>query len=277
MTQRYVIDADFLAVCEKNPILPKTETMKKNFSLILLLMSLFSFFGCGAKAPSYPADTLTTRDGTPFTITFFAHASLAIRVGEDYHIYIDPVSEFADYERLPKADLVLITHQHGDHFDRAAVDAVTTRRSEILCSRVVAEAFDMECHTMRPGSVAEPREGIRVEAVAAYNTSEGHTQFHPREREDCGYVLTIGGTRIYIAGDTEPTPEMAALEGIDIAFLPVNQPYTMTVDQAVEAVKAFRPVVFYPYHYGQVDQKTDLDRLAAELEGITEVRIRPMQ
>ena len=90
-------------------------------------------------------------------------------------------------------------------------------------------------------------------------------------------VLTIGGTRIYIAGDTEPTPELQALRKIDIAFLPVNQPYTMTVDQAVEAVKAIRPTIFYPYHYGEVEEKTDIDRLARELEGVTEVRIRPME
>ena len=90
-------------------------------------------------------------------------------------------------------------------------------------------------------------------------------------------VLTIGGTRIYIAGDTEPTPELKALRKIDIAFLPVNQPYTMTVDQAVEAVKALKPAIFYPYHYGEVDEKTDIDRLARELEGVTEVRIRPME
>ena len=111
----------------------------------------------------------------------------------------------------------------------------------------------------------------------SYNTTPGHLQFHPREREDCGYVLTIGGTRIYIAGDTEPTPELKALRKIDIAFLPVNQPYTMTVDQAVEAVKALKPAIFYPYHYGEVDEKTDIDRLARELEGVTEVRIRPME
>lgn len=89
--------------------------------------------------------------------------------------------------------------------------------------------------------------------MAAYNTTEGHLQFHPREREDCGYVLTLGGTRVYIAGDSEPTPEMRSLEWIDIAFLPVNQPYTMTVDQAAEAVRALRPAIFYPYHYGEVE------------------------
>lgn len=246
-------------------------------SKLLLLMSILSLFGCGRKAaPEYPADTLTARDGSQITITFFKHASLSINVGDKY-IYIDPVSANARYTELPKADLVLITHSHYDHLDIAAVEAVQTPQTEILCDRTSAEAFEMNCYTMRPGSVATPRDYVKVEAVAAYNTSDGHLQFHPKEREDCGYVLTIGGTRIYIAGDTEPTPEMRALKAIDIAFLPVNQPYTMTVDQAVEAVKAIRPAIFYPYHYGEVEEKTDIDRLVRELQGATDVRVRPME
>ena len=243
---------------------------------LLLLMSILSFFGCGKKAPEYPADTLTTRDGMQITITFFKHASLSIEAGGKY-IYVDPVSGYADYAALPKADVVLITHSHYDHLDVAAVEAIQTPQTEILCDRTSAEAFEMNCYTMRPGSVATPRDYLKVEAVAAYNTTDGHLQFHPKEREDCGYVLTIGGSRIYIAGDTEPTPELKALKNIDIAFLPVNQPYTMTVDQAVEAVKAIRPTIFYPYHYGEVEEKTDIDRLVRELEGVTEVRIRPME
>ena len=192
-------------------------------------MSLLSIFGCGrAKTPEYPADRLSARDGTEFTITFFKHASLAISVGGKY-IYVDPVSANADYGALPKADVVLITHSHYDHLDVAAVEKLLAADTEILCDRTSAEAFEMNCYTMRPGSVATPRDYVKVEAVAAYNTTPGHLQFHPREREDCGYVLTIGGTRIYIAGDTEPTPELKALRKIDIAFLPVNQPYTMTV------------------------------------------------
>ena len=132
---------------------------------------------------------------------------------------------------------------------------------------------------MRPGSIATPRDYIKVEAVAAYNTTREHQQFHPKLREDCGYLLTLGGTRIYIAGDTEPTPEMKSLRDVDVAFLPVNQPYTMTVEQAVEAVKTLRPKIFYPYHYGQVEEKTDIERLVREVEalGTTEVRVFPME
>lgn len=239
-------------------------------------MSILSLFGRTRKAPEYPTDTLTARNGSQFGITFFKHASLALTVG-DKRIYVDPVGEFADYAALPKADIVLITHSHYDHLDRAAVENLLTPQSEVICDRTSAEAFEMNCYTMRPGSVATPGDYLKVEAVAAYNTSAGRQQFHPRNREDCGYVLTIGGTRIYIAGDTEPTPEMRALTKIDIAFLPVNQPYTMTVDQAVEAVKAIRPAVFYPYHYGQTEETTDIERLVRELEGITEVRVRPME
>ena len=136
-------------------------------------MSILSFFGCGKKAPEYPADTLTTRDGTQITITFFRHASLSVEAGGKY-IYVDPVSGYADYAALPKADVVLITHSHYDHLDVAAVEAIQTPQTEILCDRTSAEAFEMNCYTMRPGSVATPRDYLKVEAVAAYNTTDGH-------------------------------------------------------------------------------------------------------
>lgn len=259
---------------ETKPSQDGTKMLTRTF-YTLLIMGLFSFFGCGKK-PVYPTDTVTTREGGALTFHFYAHASLCIE-WNGKRIYIDPVMEHAAYDDLPKADIVLVTHHHSDHFDRRAVDELTTRTSEVVCDRTSAEAFEMNCHTMRPGSVATPSVGIKIEAVAAYNTSEGHLQFHPKAREDCGYILTIEGTRIYIAGDTELTKEMKALKHIDIAFLPVNQPYTMTVEQAVEAVKAIKPTLFYPYHYGQVEQKTDLEKLQADLEGITEVRIFPME
>lgn len=243
---------------------------------LIFAMALFSLFGCGKKTLQYPSDILTTKDGTQVTLTFFGHASLSIETGGQY-IYIDPVSAAANYASLPKADLVLITHSHHDHLDLATVEELQTPSTDILCDKTSAEAFEMECHVMIPGCKAQPRDYLTVEAVAAYNTSPHQLQFHPKEREDCGYILTIGGTRIYIAGDTEPTPELLALKDIDIAFLPVNQPYTMTVDQAVEAVRAIRPTIFYPYHYGMTDQQTDIDRLVRELDGVTEVRVRPME
>ncbi len=238
-------------------------------------MSTIATTGC--QAPAYPTDELVTRDGNRLKIIFFRHASIAFETEDGRHIYVDPVSDFADYGSLPKADLILVTHHHSDHFDRQAIDLLRQDTTPILCDSTTAESLGDLCTPMTPGTSAQPLSGIRVEAVAAYNTSEHQLQFHPRERGDCGYVVTYGRTRIYIAGDTEPTPEMRSLSDIDIAFLPVNQPYTMTVEQAVEAVKALRPTVFYPYHYGQTDFTTDIDRLGEALKGITEVRIRPLE
>ncbi|WP_147639326.1 MBL fold metallo-hydrolase [Alistipes sp.] len=247
----------------------------------ILLMSLFIFAfaetgGANPNVPHYPADSFTARDGTPFTITFFKHASLAIEV-DGKSIYIDPVDGYAAYDLLPKADLVLITHSHYDHLDPKAIARISTSETQIVCDKTSAQTLGPGCEVVTPGQTARPRPYAEIEAVRAYNTSQGHTQFHPRDREDNGYILTIGGTRIYIAGDSENTPEMKALRNIDIAFLSVNQPYTMTVDQAVDAVKAIRPAIFYPYHTGETAVKTDLDRLQRELEGVTEIRIRPME
>ena len=245
-------------------------------NLKLFTMSIFSIFG-GKKAPQYPTDTIQDREGNDVIFTFFKHASLSITLGER-HIYTDPVSDFAEYAHLPKGEVILITHSHYDHFDRAAVDDITTRNSTIICDKTTAEAFDGETVTMTPGMKTQLEGDILIEAIPAYNTTPGHTDFHPQSREDCGYVITLAsGTRIYIAGDTEPTPEMLALKDIDVAFLPVNQPYTMTVDQAIEAVKAIRPKIFYPYHFGQVEEITDLDRLQGELSPITDIRLFPME
>lgn len=239
-------------------------------------MGLFSIFG-GSKSPAYPTDKIEWGKGEKLTFTFFAHASLAITLGER-HIYIDPVSDNARYSTLPKADAVLITHHHYDHLDRAAIDDITTRNSLIICDKTSAESFDGEAVVMTPGAKAKPFDDVLIEAVAAYNTSEGHTDFHPRSREDCGYVISIeNGPKIYIAGDTEPTEEMLSLKDIDIAFLPVNQPYTMTVEQAAEVIKTLQPKVFYPYHYGQVEEKTDIEKLKALVADYTEIRVFPME
>lgn len=246
-------------------------------TLILIVMSLLSLFGCGRKvAPTYPQDRLTARDGSTITLTFFAHASLAVE-WNGRHIYIDPVGEGIAWDRLPKADLVLITHSHYDHFDMPTVEVLQGEGCTVVCDKTTAEAFDHDCVTMTPGMEAEPFEGLHIKAVPAYNISEGHTDFHPQGREDCGYVLTLGGTTIYVSGDTEANDDVLSLSGIDVVFLPVNQPYTMTVEQAIKAVKAIKPLLFYPYHYGQVEHKTDIEALVAALQGVCEVRVRPME
>ena len=223
----------------------------------------------------YPVDEVVV-NGVKLKLTFFAHASLAIEY-EGRMIYVDPVVGNADYAKLPKADMILVTHSHYDHFDMAAIEQIQSPDTRILLDKTSAEGFQGDCFTMLPKAVAEPFEDIKVEAVAAYNTSEHQLQFHPKEREDCGYVVTLGGkVRIYLSGDTEPTDEMRELQGIDIAFVCVNQPYTMTPEQVTEAVKALKPQIYYPYHYGQVDEPTDVEALAKMLEGVCDVRIRPM-
>ena len=238
-------------------------------------MSLFDKLFGRKPAPQYPTDELSI-NGKSLKLMFFAHASVAIEY-DGKMIYVDPVEGNAEYERLPKADMILVTHSHYDHFDMKAIEALQKEDTRILLDKTSAEGFGGDCYTMLPGAVAEPFEDIRVEAVAAYNTSEHQLQFHPKEREDCGYVVTLdGAVRIYVSGDTEPTAEQAALTNIDVAFICVNQPYTMTPEQAVQAVKAVAPKIYYPYHYGQVDEPTDVEALAEMLKDVVEVRIRPL-
>ncbi|MEG2613455.1 MAG: MBL fold metallo-hydrolase [Alistipes sp.] len=240
-------------------------------------MAFTALVGCSSDSASrYPQESYTTKNGENITLTFFRHASLAITYN-DKQIYIDPVTSSADYATLPHADLILVTHSHDDHLDLAAINSLRDAQTTLLCDSTSAASLGDNCEVMIPGKSIRPRDYVQIEALPAYNTTEGHLQFHPRERADCGYLLTIGGSRIYIAGDGENTPEMEALTDIDIAFLPVNQPYTMTVDQAISVVKTMRPTIFYPYHTGQTEITTDLNRLASELKAFTEVRIRPME
>lgn len=227
------------------------------------------------KAANYPNDVIETRDGNKLKIKFFAHSSLSFEY-EGRQIYIDPVKGHAAYGSLPKADAILVTHEHYDHYDAATVELLSTPATVFIGSPSTV-GLRGSGEAMAAGET-KSLPFMEIEAVPAYNTDPGKQGFHPRERGDVGYILTFGGTRVYVAGDTEDTPEMLALKDIDIAFLPVNQPYTMTEEQAARAVKAIRPKIFYPYHYGQVEHKTDLAKLAGLIEGTgVEMRIRPME
>ena len=187
-------------------------------------------------------------------------------------IQIDPVAKLRDrtvnYTAMPKADYIFVTHEHGDHYDAATLKLLSTEKTQLIMNKRCADMYGAGM-VMANGDKLS-LEYLSVEAVPAYNTTEGHLQFHPKGRDN-GYILTLDGLRIYIAGDTEDIPEMSALKDIDIVFLPCNQPYTMTIEQLVRAAKTIKPKVLFPYHYGQTDVTTIPSQLASE--GI-DVRIR---
>lgn len=217
----------------------------------------------------YAVDILKCADGNELKITFFGHASLMFEYA-GHTIYIDPVGDEmckCQISELPKADVICITHHHTDHFDPEVVEILVQPSTVVVCNGTVyaqlKERFGVSIHCllMKNGERAIVTPYLRVDAIAAYNTTDGRDVFHPKGRDN-GYLLRLGGKNIYVAGDSEPTPEMMLLEDIDIAFLPVNQPYTMTVDQVVEVIKAIKPKVFYPYHYTKTPMQTLVDQLA---------------
>ncbi len=217
-------------------------------------------------------DVFKTNAGE-LNIFFVGHGSLYLTYGGKT-IHIDPVAELADYARLPKADLVLITHEHSDHLDRNAIMAIEKDNTHFIVSEKCAHELGFG-EILRNGDSTQ-YDGIKVEAVPAYNLQHKRPDgapFHPKG-EGNGYVLTFGDRRVYIAGDTENVPEMANLKDIDIAFLPMNLPYTMTPEMVADAARVIRPKILYPYHYG----KTDVERLLTLLQDLpdTEIRVRKM-
>jgi len=242
-------------------------------ALLVALASAARANDASGRTPMFETDTFATSAGE-LTITFVGHGTLMLALGEKI-IHVDPVSREADYTTMPKADLILITHDHGDHLDPAAVEAVRKPGTAIVAPAKCAARVP-GATVMANGDV-ETVAGLTVEAVPAYNIVHlrGPGQpYHPRG-EGNGYVITFGDTRVYVAGDTENIPEMNALENIDIAFLPMNLPYTMTPEMVADAARAFRPKVLYPYHFGQTDCAQLVTLLADEPE--IEVRVRRME
>ena len=222
-------------------------------------------------ADTYEVDVFKTKSGK--TVKFHALVHASIRMEYDgKEIVIDPVTKLGnkaiDYSMMPKADYIFLTHEHGDHFDRDAINQLTGDKTLLITNKRCADMLGYG-EIMVNGQCSMLSD-IKIEAVPAYNISEGRTQFHPKGRDN-GYILTIDGLRIYIAGDTEDIPEMQDIKDIDIAFMPCNQPYTMTPEQLVKAAKIVKPKVLFPYHYG----RTDVKGIPSQLKdsGI-EVRIR---
>lgn len=207
-------------------------------------------------------------------ITFLGHGTLILEFN-DRVIHVDPFGQVADYAQLPAADLVLITHEHQDHLDQAALTHIQKDGTELVISASCLNKVS-EGKVMSNGDIRTVM-GIEIEAIPAYNMVHERARgqpFHPKGVGN-GYILNFGDLRVYIAGDTENIPEMKALERIDVAFLPMNLPFTMTPEMLADAAKAFRPAVLYPYHYGNTDTSQLLDLLNQEED--IEVRIRQMK
>lgn len=226
-----------------------------------------------AGKPTTTAETdvfATHMDGGMVKIHALLHASICLE-HDGRVIYVDPVTQLrgrtVDYSTMPKADIILVTHEHSDHYDTAALRQLTADKTQLIMNPRCVELYGSG-QAMKNGDKQPLAAGGALEAVPAYNTTEGHLQFHPKGRDN-GYVLTLDDLRIYIAGDTEDIPEMADIKDIDIAFLPCNHPFTMTTDQLVRAANTVQPKVLFPYHYGE----TDVSGIPAQLPA-TDVRIR---
>jgi L-ascorbate metabolism protein UlaG (beta-lactamase superfamily) len=226
-----------------------------------------------ANSQDFPtSDKINTSAGI-VEMHFIGHGSLMFKVN-GFVIYVDPVRSSGNYDFLPKADLILVTHEHYDHLDVKLVNDLKKQGTLVFCNENSTVKIPWAM-AMKAGDRQEIN-NIIIEAVPAYNIVNERapgSPFHPKGA-GLGYVLKIGNKRFYVAGDTENTPEMKALKDIDVAFLPMNLPYSMTPEMVADAVKAFKPEILYPYHYGD----TNTDKIIELLKdtGIT-VRIRNLK
>ncbi|MBR1626060.1 MAG: MBL fold metallo-hydrolase [Bacteroidales bacterium] len=221
-------------------------------NILASILSLFSFNN-DKDMKTFEKDTYRLKSGKYIEITFYGHASLCI----DYNgktIYVDPVSEYADFSKERKADILLVTHEHYDHFDKKAIHDLTKENTTFIANPNTINLYG-EGVAIRNYETTDIS-GISIKAFPAYNTTEGRDKFHPQGRDN-GYLITIEEFRIYVSGDTEIIHNEAEIRNCDILFLAVNQPYTMTIDQASYFANQIQPKFLYPYH----TTDTDITRL----------------
>jgi L-ascorbate metabolism protein UlaG (beta-lactamase superfamily) len=228
---------------------------------LIIVLSAFARKG-------FETDVIKTSAGD-LKITFVGHGTLMFNFGGKV-IHVDPFSALADYNLLPKADLILLTHEHRDHLDLKALNTVRKEKTVVVLTETCAKQVQGGI-VMMNGDV-KTVEGLKIEAVPAYNIvhkRDTGQPFHPKGVGN-GYIISFGDKRVYVAGDTENVPEMKGLKNIDIAFLPMNLPYTMTPEMVAEGAKAFKPKILYPYHFGE----TDTSKVVSLLRGAPEIEVR---
>ena len=242
-------------------------------NIFMLSVAAMAAMALMAQASSAPADINVAVEKTSagnLTIQPINHSAIRFEFkGKQY--YVDPAGE-APWDKMPKADAILITHEHFDHLNPKVINRIKKDSTLIFAnaSSVKEAGFGQVIEIGQSGKVPD----ITVQAVPAYNLTAERLRFHPKARKDNGYVLTFGDKRVYVAGDTEGTPEMKAMKDIDVAFLPINLPYTMPPKEAADAARAFKPKILYPYHQGQSDPN-EVKRLLADEKAI-EVRVLPL-
>ncbi len=276
MEETYPKDTPLAIYCRsgKRSAAAAKKLAKAGYTVSNMLGGYLAWTEAGKPVSTYEVETFFTEGGYPLSITLIKHSSLALSY-KGKSIQVDPVGAYGkptDYaQEFPKADLILLTHEHADHLDKDAIEALFEEGKTSLVTNARCREILGWGTALSNGESMQVLDEIVLEAVPAYNYSEGRTQFHPIGRDN-GFVLSVDGLRIYIAGDTEDVPEMADLKEIDIAFLPVNQPYTMTVEQCIHAAGLIAPKVLIPYHFSQ----TDLSGLPGQLPGM-KVLLRQMQ
>lgn len=249
---------------------------KVGYKVVELSSGFKGWAGAGKSANKEEVDRFITAQGTDVLMYCIKHGSVRMRIGEKW-LYVDPVTKavppVTDYSTLPKADIILITHEHHDHLDAEAIKQLTKQGTVLITNPRSKELLNGEGDAMKNGESKTVLTNWQLEAVPAYNNSADKQQFHPKGRDN-GYILSVEGMRIYIAGDTEDIEEMNSIKDVDVAFMPCNLPYTMTPEQVAKAAKVVKPKVLFPYHYGQ----TDIKQVEQLLEGSgVEVRIRQYQ
>ena len=235
--------------------------------LIGVLLLAIPVAGAAQASDTIPAE------GGDIVITPIAHGSVQLEFAGNV-IYVDPSQ--GDYTGIPQADLILITDIHGDHLDAEKITQLRKEGAPVVAPAAVAEqAGDAVPNiTLIANGETKTVAGVSIEAVPMYNLERGPEPgqlFHTKGRGN-GYILTLGGKRVYFSGDTECVPEIRALTNIDVAFMTMNLPYTMPPTEAAECVKAFQPSIVYPYHF----RGSDLDEFSSALasESNIEVRVR---